>query len=73
MTDIDAGWKALLKLSASDLDKYNYDLVVYGSACVRELEDGRVIYVPPEDWHAQATGRVGVRFGRRRRARGGKP
>lgn len=41
---------ALSKLTAEDRERYDNDLVLFGRAMVKHLEDGRVVYIPPDQW-----------------------
>lgn len=43
----------LSKLSPADRDKYNFDLAAFGTAMLRELEDGTVVYVSRSEWPPQ--------------------
>ena len=43
-------WQQIAKLSPEDRDRYQNDMVAFGSAMLKEHEDGTVTYVPPDQW-----------------------
>ena len=44
--------EAVAKLSPEDRERYDFDIIAYGNAMLREHEDGSVTYVPMKDWPA---------------------
>lgn len=52
--DIDTLRDALAQLTPDDLEKYQRDLVAFGRAMVKHLDDGRVVYIPPDEWVTSA-------------------
>ena len=52
-TDVSTLREALEKLTPEDREKYNRDLVLFGNAVMKHLDDGRVVYVSADEFYAK--------------------